>query len=82
MSWRASAYIKALVVCPNGKRISGTEKLVALVLADSHQDKGEGTYPAVRTIAEDALVVSAAIGQANRQYDAALAALAAATGRE
>jgi hypothetical protein len=56
VSWRASAYVKALVTCPNGERISRAEKLVALVLADSHQDKGEGTYPAVRTIAEDALM--------------------------
>jgi hypothetical protein len=56
MSWRASAYIKALVVCPNGERISRTEKLVALVLADSHQDKGKTfTFPAVKMIAEDSL---------------------------
>lgn len=57
MSWKASAYVKALVVCPNGERISRTEKLVALVLADSHQDKGKAhTYPAVKTIAEDSLM--------------------------
>ena len=57
MSWRASAYIKALIVCPNGERISRTEKLVALVLADSHQDKGNAfTFPAVKMIAEDSLM--------------------------
>src|ERR1700723_3543548 len=57
MSWRASAYIKALIVCPNGERISRTEKLVALVLADSHQDKANAfTFPAVKMIAEDSLM--------------------------
>ncbi len=57
MSWKASAYVKALVMCPNGERISRTEKLVALVLADSHQDKGKAhTYPAVKMIAEDSLM--------------------------
>jgi hypothetical protein len=57
MSWRASAYIKALVMCPNGERISRTEKLVGLVLADSHQDKASlFTFPSVRMIAEDSLM--------------------------
>ena len=57
MSWRASAYIKALVVCPNRERISRTEKLVALVLADSHQDKSNAfTFPSVKMIAEDSLM--------------------------
>ena len=57
MSWKASAYIKQLVVCPNGERISRTEKLVALVLADSHQDKAQAkTFPAVKMIAEDSLM--------------------------
>lgn len=57
MSWKASAYVKALVVCPNGERLSKTEKLVALCLADSHQDKSETyTYPAMATLAEESLM--------------------------
>ncbi len=57
MSWRASAYVKGLVVCPNGERLSRTEKLVALVLADSHQDKAKAcTFPSVKMIAEDSLM--------------------------
>lgn len=57
MSWKASAYVKELVVCPNGERISRTEKLVALVLADEHQDKAKAfTFPAVKSIAVDALM--------------------------
>jgi len=57
MSWKASAYVKTLVECPNGERISRTEKLVALVLADSHQEKAHAfTFPSVKTIAEDSLM--------------------------
>lgn len=57
MSWKASAYVKALLVCPSGEPISRSEKFVALILADSHQDKARHfTYPAVKTIAEDALM--------------------------
>ncbi len=57
MSWRASAYIKELLVCPNGDQISRTEKLVAMILADSHQDKAKAyTFPAVATIAADAVM--------------------------
>jgi hypothetical protein len=55
VSWRASAYIKELQQCPNGESISRGEKLVGLILADSHQDKvGAYTYPSVQTMAADA----------------------------
>jgi hypothetical protein len=57
MSWRASAYVKQLQNCPNGEPISRGEKFVALILADSHQDKtGAYTFPSVETIAADALI--------------------------
>lgn len=57
MSWQASAYVKELVVCPNGERLTRTEKLVALILADSHQIRAERcTYPSVREMAADALI--------------------------
>lgn len=43
-------------MCPNGERISAREKLVLMILADRHQDKtGSFTYPAVDTIAEEAM---------------------------
>jgi Helix-turn-helix domain len=55
MSAKASGYAKELVVCPNGELISAREKLVLMVLADSHQVKaGRFTYPSVETIAADA----------------------------
>jgi hypothetical protein len=44
-------------MCPNGERISRAEKLVALVLADSHQDKASTrTFPAMKMIAADSLM--------------------------
>lgn len=56
MSARASGYMKALVVCPNGERITPREKLVGMVLADSHQDRAQRfTYPSVKTLAEDSM---------------------------
>lgn len=56
MSARASAYAKGLLECPNGELISAREKLVLMVLADSHQDRaGRYTYPSIQTIAKDAM---------------------------
>ena len=58
MSWRASAYIKEMKVCPNGEPLTRSEKLVAYALADSHQDRGADshTYPSVEVLAEDSLM--------------------------
>jgi Helix-turn-helix domain len=58
MSWRASAYIKELKVCPNGEPLTRSEKLVAYALADSHQDRGADshTFPSVEALAEDSLM--------------------------
>ena len=57
MSTRAVAYIKALVVCPNGEHLTRTEKLAGLVLADSHQDRAHRrTYPAIEGMAEDSMM--------------------------
>lgn len=56
MSARASGYMKGLVFCPNGERLTPREKLVGMVLADSHQDRAKSfTYPSVETIAEESL---------------------------
>lgn len=56
MSGKATGYIKELVTCPNGERITRHEKLLAGVLADSHQTRGEGTFPSVETMAREALM--------------------------
>lgn len=55
MSAKASGYAKELLICPNGELISAREKLVLMVLADSHQVKaGRFTFPSVDTIASEA----------------------------
>jgi hypothetical protein len=41
-------------ICPNGERITRTEKMVGISLADYHQ--GGGTYPSIESIAAVALV--------------------------
>jgi len=57
VSWRASAYVKDLRQCPNGELMTRNEKLVALVLADNHQDKvNVHTFPSVDVIAADSLM--------------------------
>jgi hypothetical protein len=57
VSVRAVAYIKALVVCPNGEHVTRTEKLVGLILGDNHQDRAHRrTYPSVEGMAEDAML--------------------------
>jgi hypothetical protein len=56
MSWRAAAYVKELTFTPCGEMITRSEKLVALCLADAHQDKSDAyTYPAVATLARETL---------------------------
>ncbi len=57
MSTRAVGYIKGMVECPNGERISRMEKHVGMILADSHQDRASRrTYPSVEGMAEDAVM--------------------------
>jgi hypothetical protein len=57
VSNRANYYAKTISICPNGERITRSEKIVLMVLADAHQDGAHlRTYPRVATIAEDAMV--------------------------
>jgi DNA-binding MarR family transcriptional regulator len=57
MSWKASAYMKELIVCPSGERISRTEKLVAMVLAENYDERRKDyTFSSVKTIAADTLM--------------------------
>lgn len=48
--------MKGMTIAPNGELLSAREKLVAMVLADSHQDKAKHfTYPSVDSIAAESL---------------------------
>lgn len=53
MSWQASRYVRELVDCPNGEKITRSEKLVAFTLADQEQ---KATFPSVANIAKDCLM--------------------------
>jgi hypothetical protein len=54
VSW-TTGYIRGLVVCPNGETLTRTEKLVAFVLAASHEHN-KYAFPSVESIANNALM--------------------------
>ncbi len=56
MSWKASAYVKELVFAPNGERLTRSEKLLLLVLADYHDERLNEAWPSVKSWAEDAMM--------------------------
>lgn len=56
MSWKAAGYVKEMVVAPNGVKLTRTEKLVALVLADYHQMGDKHTFPSIATMAGESLM--------------------------
>jgi hypothetical protein len=52
----ASGYAKALLVCPNGERLTPAEKLLLMVLADYHNTETKTSYPSVPLLAVESLV--------------------------
>lgn len=56
MSWEALSYVRGLRIAPNGERLTRSEKLVLLILADCHNIKKRIAWPSVATIAEEALL--------------------------
>lgn len=56
MSWRATAYVKGVITCPNAERIGRTEKFLALILADYYNDEDGAAWASVRALSEDALM--------------------------
>jgi hypothetical protein len=36
MSWQATAYVSKLITTPNGEKLTQSEKILALLLADRH----------------------------------------------
>src|SRR5437773_9055000 len=56
MSWQASAHVRAMLIAPDGKRLSRTEKLLLFVLADFHNVEKGFAFPSLRSIARDALL--------------------------
>jgi Helix-turn-helix domain len=57
VSIRATAYIAEMTVCPKGESLTMSEKLVAMVLGNLHQDRDDArTFPSVETIATKSLI--------------------------
>lgn len=56
MSWKASAYVKELITCPNGERITISEKVLLYTLADYHNAERNIAWPSVERLAELSLV--------------------------
>ncbi|MGH9504801.1 MAG: hypothetical protein ACRD20_18265 [Terriglobales bacterium] len=63
MSWEATAYVKELVACPDGARLSRGQKLLLFVLADYHNTKYRAAWPSEPLLAREAL---ASLSQAKR----------------
>jgi Helix-turn-helix domain len=56
MSWEASGYVAKLVTTPSGEKMTRTEKLVALLLADRYNHDYGYAWPKIATLAEDAML--------------------------
>lgn len=56
MSHKATNYVTELYLCPNGERLTRSEKLLIFVLADRH-NKDRGTaHPSIGRLADEALM--------------------------
>lgn len=56
MSWTASGWAKKVIVCPNGKKITRSEKFLLLIIADYFNDQMRAAWVSVATMADDALM--------------------------
>ena len=56
MSWRASGHVKNLVEGINGEKISRSEKLLLLIIADYYNDSYECAWPKIADLAEQAML--------------------------
>lgn len=56
MSWQATAWAKSVFVCPNGEKITRSEKLLLLVLADDHREHDGLAITSMTELAENSLM--------------------------
>jgi Helix-turn-helix domain len=56
MSWQASAYVSKLITTASGEKLTRSEKILALLLADRHNPDYDIAWPSVRKLAEEALM--------------------------
>lgn len=69
VSWKASAYVKELIRAPNGDRITRSEKLLLLVIADSYNDDESGARPSIHTLAEQTLLSARRVRELQRSSE-------------
>lgn len=55
MSWQATAYVKTLSVSPSGHKITRSEKLLLMILADSIDPHSGWAWPSMALLAEESL---------------------------
>jgi Helix-turn-helix domain len=56
MSWQATAYVSALTITPSGDKLTRSEKLLLLCLANRHNHDYGIAWPSVRELSKDALL--------------------------
>lgn len=56
MSWKATSYAKDVIVCPNGEKITRTEKLLLMVMADHHNTHQNSFFASNRLLAQESLL--------------------------
>lgn len=56
MSWSASAYVRTLTTAPTGEKITRSEKLLLMVLADRYNEDEGCAWPSLKNLAADALM--------------------------
>ncbi len=52
MSWQASGWVKKLIMCPNGEKITKNEKFLLLTMADDYVEHNSAAEVSVRELAE------------------------------
>jgi hypothetical protein len=66
MSWEASGFVKKMLECPDGAKLTRGQKCLLLVLADYHDTKRRVAWPGVSTLAEESL---ASLSQTKRDLE-------------
>lgn len=56
MSWKASGYVKSLIITPSGKQISRSEKYLAFFIADYHNTHYNAAWPNIKRLALEAML--------------------------
>jgi hypothetical protein len=56
MSWQATAYVSELTITPTGDKLTRSEKLLALLLANRHNPDYDIAWPSIPRLAQEALL--------------------------